>query len=804
MNMKNLTIKTTDLRQLFKDSAAEWQRREKEILAVADDVESALSQRISISDRDQLIRMRDDLGNAVQELIKQAASPELIIATTGTTSSGKSTLANFLIGEDLLPSAVEEMSAGVVTVCHHDKRHTLTIASTRGATWDTGSWDDLNANNLCTRLEETMIKFREAEKEDSTIEPVHFIIDWPIRIAKELDRLGLPEKTRVTIMDLPGLKAIDDTRNGDIVSKNISKALCLVAYNAEETDDKKQEVLLDQVVAQVLAMRKSNKSLGRMLFLLNRVDAFSRNKNPEESIKKCIFNVSAQIRKRLIERLPEDSKTINVIEPAIISSLPALLAVEADQLELSSEAQVIRFDKIESFKLMFPIDYWKRFPRNLEELTDDERRHLIEDTLRYAHASTFEKRLSDHIAANLAEIVLTGPLSAAEKAAEDLLVSIDQTIEGYSSRTKEEADLERLRLEMVGDKLHKLRESPKALFSMLFNRSGEDVRLITEEQSAKLKKYLICSDELSHDLDSLIEVFHRSFNFVIDEPFAMVMDYCTSVMKEGSADVPLFMVGAPTLSNLDQTILDLKGSPYGNVWENGGKFQYKEGAESVSNFLDKFLEQLSIVATYVVGQAVSSHGRRVESAFRDVSLLFIAAMERDILELSIDDVLQRFPGLKVVLRNEVIFPPYKEKKIIFNVNLSTWKDTKEVVENGIEFERSWKWLWLRKVPVVRPYKKNVDIGGIEVNRFEDFISACFTSEAINFAEDGFKDYLAFLNELLFNSIEKQIGNMINGYLSAISQSVCDSDQRKILEIETLISKKKKVFDLLSRSRYYVV
>ena len=64
----------------------------------------------------------DTLRDAVGIFEAAALEPEVVIATTGTTSSGKSTLANMLIGDALLPKAVQEMSAGVVIVRHDDAR----------------------------------------------------------------------------------------------------------------------------------------------------------------------------------------------------------------------------------------------------------------------------------------------------------------------------------------------------------------------------------------------------------------------------------------------------------------------------------------------------------------------------------------------------------------------------------------------------------------------------------------------------------------------------------------------------------
>jgi tRNA U34 5-carboxymethylaminomethyl modifying GTPase MnmE/TrmE len=62
----------------------------------------------------EIEELSNNLNNALDRLLDELNNPTLILATTGTTSSGKSTLVNFLCGADILPVAVSEMSAGTV------------------------------------------------------------------------------------------------------------------------------------------------------------------------------------------------------------------------------------------------------------------------------------------------------------------------------------------------------------------------------------------------------------------------------------------------------------------------------------------------------------------------------------------------------------------------------------------------------------------------------------------------------------------------------------------------------------------
>ncbi|MBO7072436.1 MAG: dynamin family protein, partial [Acetobacter sp.] len=338
---------TRSIEKIFTDVVQQSQTRQNKIRELDKKVFDFLGVDLTEKQRQDLQNSLGDLGEAFCYLKDQAEYPELVIATTGTTSSGKSTLANFLIGEAILPSAVQEMSAGLVRVKHGEKR-SLTIPETKGATWETGSWDGLTADEMSQLLEETMMAFRKEEESNKEIEPVLFEIEWPIRFAERKKEFNLPEGTQVTILDLPGLKAVNDKRNGPIIQANIDKAFCLVAYNAEETDKQKQETLLKEVVNQVLALSYGKKdkednntedyagsnvpSLARMLFLLNRVDVFRRDKDPVASLKKFRTDITAQMCEKLEEARPESGEIIKGLERAQSSSKPALLAVKADRL----------------------------------------------------------------------------------------------------------------------------------------------------------------------------------------------------------------------------------------------------------------------------------------------------------------------------------------------------------------------------------------------------------------------------------------------------------------------------------------
>jgi energy-coupling factor transporter ATP-binding protein EcfA2 len=305
-----------------------------------------------------------ELERALQRFEAAAHRPEVVLATTGTTSSGKSTLANMLIGEMLLPKAVQEMSAGVVTVRHSADERQLVVEESRGATWPTGTWEDVSAESVRGRLESAMHSYRKLLSDSvptraSHVEPPRFRITWPTRLGRSPQRFGLPPNADITVADLPGLKYVDDELNGGVIREQARKALCVVAYNSFETDPRKQDALLRQIIDQVKALGGSP---ARMLFVLNRIDAFRTDADPDESERAFCDQVTQQIRTRIRDALSEYSSEAASIEPIPLSSEPALYAVLASQCDGDEQAALLA-QLEDEYKMLFAREDMKNFPR---------------------------------------------------------------------------------------------------------------------------------------------------------------------------------------------------------------------------------------------------------------------------------------------------------------------------------------------------------------------------------------------------------------------------------------------------------
>ncbi|QED29970.1 hypothetical protein FRD01_22585 [Microvenator marinus] len=201
----------------------------------------------------------------------------------GTTSSGKSTLANALIGADLLPHAVQEMTAGLTRVSH-SRRKSLNIAETDGACWECGSFDFRSPEQIGGRLREVM----EIYHSRGDLAPPRFEINWPTRIGSRIKRRDLA----ISLVDTPGVRWVGDDRHSHGRTEG---AVSVVVFGADETDERKQFDSLN------LAMSLSDNPTN-IIYVLNKVDIFLNDREPNASARQLEDRLRRMIARAESER----------------------------------------------------------------------------------------------------------------------------------------------------------------------------------------------------------------------------------------------------------------------------------------------------------------------------------------------------------------------------------------------------------------------------------------------------------------------------------------------------------------------
>ncbi|NEO57606.1 MAG: GTPase [Okeania sp. SIO3B5] len=361
-----------------------------------------ISQHLPETYQPKMNELSNNLEKALEKLLGELRNPTLTIATTGTTSSGKSTLVNFLCGAEIVPMAVSEMSAGVVTIEYSDQI-SLVIHETPGATWECGEWQGISEEEIYQRLEEVMMSYIDRREENPNINlacPQSAVtISYPFKFLEE-SNLELPRGTKIRIMDLPGLAYVGDEGNANVI-RQCREALCIVTYNSEETDKQKVRNLLQEVVEQV---KDLGGSPARMLFVLNKIDVFRKDKNWPYSEERFVKKTVDSIKSELIDRLKEYTEEIENLQDVKLSTWPALLALQMQSDNDNSSVQA--GEKAQEHFYGMIKDILADLSRNVQKWEKHDRNRVAEALWKKSYAGEFFDNLNNHITEHFPQLVI--------------------------------------------------------------------------------------------------------------------------------------------------------------------------------------------------------------------------------------------------------------------------------------------------------------------------------------------------------------------------------------------------------------
>lgn len=213
--------------------------------------------------------------------------PALRIATIGTTSAGKSTLVNALVGRKIAPMDAAELSAGVLHLVHKD-RSRLHIKAVPNL-WGEVDHYDLPDDDIYWHIREKVFKVYHEQKKKQTIPIPEIRIEGPLLPATWSELLALPDQISIELYDLPGLNSIADVDNLKVIQNHLKQCFSLIAMDYGHTDHTSRTQLLREIKEVVSAL--DNKT-DAMLFVLNRVDLRGENDDPlEERIRDCAMDI---------------------------------------------------------------------------------------------------------------------------------------------------------------------------------------------------------------------------------------------------------------------------------------------------------------------------------------------------------------------------------------------------------------------------------------------------------------------------------------------------------------------------------
>lgn len=733
---------------LLRQSASRWRKLATSIDAL---LQTILRQVPQAQGADAAAAAVRDLEAAVARFEAMAERPEVTIAMAGTTSSGKSTVANMLIGERLLPSAVQEMSAGVVLVRHDDRVRSLTIEQTNGADWETGTWEDLAATDVLDRLERAMSTYLERigpeGEHRARLDPPRVSLRWPTRIGASLHALGLPAGARLTIVDLPGLKYANDEVNRLVVAEHAARALCVVAYDSREANPTAQRRLLQEVVDGVKLLGGST---ARMLFVLNKIDAFLSESDPKAREREFTCRVTRRIRDGLHAVFPERTAEIEGIHPIPLSSGAALYALLAERASGTEAEHLLRRLKKE-FGVLFPDQQMDQLPNSPAQWSADRVRWFISEAKRGSRLADFEGQLRAHIAANLPELLLPDLVTPADACARLALARVDAIIEAYGLRERSEVEELRRRLEALYAELEPLVRSSLDPLDPLLNvaTSDEDDLLISLLTAVPQVERELCLVEPDAGpgpgpLAALSSALHD----IIQKPLNRLNDLVSRWMS-GEAPEDLLVAGVQGASELRAAVAELRESPYGARRRTGGRFEGAEG-DRVRASLERFAASLTTVANTLVAREARVQVGRLKGALRVCESAVLANLQAkaDTRRAKLGD----FPGLHGVFRGAYEPRSLNLPRVRFSPSLREWSHefpTTRTVVKTRDQRSFWYWVWLKKKKVQVEVQETVILreGGIEAASLDDLLQGFVTSGGIDTLEPVF---LGWLKEELTN------------------------------------------------------
>lgn len=668
--------------------SAFWHRFKTEII-----------QHLPHSYHDEIYQLSQNLQKALDILIDELRNPVLVLATTGTTSSGKSTLVNFLCGADVLPTAVGEMSAGSVTIEYSEQR-CLTIEETPGALWECGRWENITDDQICKKLEQVMITYLDHQKDQAVLAYPRFFLSYPFRFFKEYKKY-LPEGVKVKILDLPGLSYVGDETSMEVI-RQCREALCLVTYNSQETDPQKVRSLLLQVVEEVKGLGGSPE---RMLFVFNKIDVFRDDKNWEESERRFIEKTTKNIKDELRIHLGEYTQAIENLKLVKLSTLPALLSLQILSDDYNHSNTACR-DADRKFNKLIEESILEDLPRNAEKWSGQDRRRIAQDLWRKSYAQEFQECLNEHIAEHFPKLVIPQAIERFNTSAGNSITQwtvqtttaiLNSSEESYQQEchriSQVKSDLDHF-IQVSSNSLRKPFEEISQEIGEYFDKENKDVQhlsktltfVVIELQNTEPYRN---NDEIQEKLVPLYD-----WRDSLSRSVGAILEAVTSSLEKGTVtlDHPNFKkVNSYHVKLLEGNIIRLIKLGYSyDIAKHGKTIEAKtelekENLRQINNEINELSIHLSLIIPQVLEKTSEQEIQRIYEAVNGLFVFYLEFLEEECNEIAGNNLGINFSKSELVqVKKDLKFIQPKFKS---DFAIETREYTEEI--------RSWDyWFWL--------------------------------------------------------------------------------------------------------------
>ncbi|BAG04582.1 MULTISPECIES: dynamin family protein [Microcystis] len=644
----------------------------------------------------EIHELSSNLEKALEVLINELRHPTLILATTGTTSSGKSTLVNFLCGADIVPTAVSEMSAGAVTIEYSEEK-TLIIEETPGALWKCGEWKNISDEEICKRLEEAMLRYIDNKidnkKDKANLAYPKFTIYYPFRLFKEYEQ-DLPKGVKVKLLDLPGLSYVGDESNMEVI-KQCRGALCLVTYNSQETDPQRVKSLLSQVVEEVKELGGSPE---RMLFILNKIDVFREDKNWVKSEKRFIEKTTRSIKKELTEQLREYTKAIENLKIIKLSTRPAFLSLE---LQSSDENRRIEASKQARKQCTSLIeDILDELPGSPSKWLNHDRTRIANTLWQESYAEEFQQYLNLHISQNFPKLVIPQAIERFNVAAGNSIAQwAVQTTTAILNSSEKNYQKEIEKISWIKSSLNQFLQVSDANLRKPFEKINQNceeyINQQTEDDPLSILTEAITDLQFTEPYNEIEEKLVPLYDWrnALGRGVDQILEAVAESLENGrvTLDHPNFKkANIVNVNLLEGNLRRLIKLGYSHYFAKNGQNvvaktqEEKEKLKQTNDALNELSIHLSLIIAQVLDKISTQEIQRMYEAVNELFICHLAYLEKGSNERAPD----------IVIR----FPESELNKVTDNLKFDFVKfdsDFEIKKEKYIEEYRTWKhWLWI--------------------------------------------------------------------------------------------------------------
>lgn len=453
------------------------------------------------------------------QAFEKAKDSKFEINVVATMSSGKSTLINALLGQQLMPAANEATTATIVKIIDTDQDHFSAIAYDK-------------SGQIVKKLDNVTLEDMQALNADVKVSTIEIKGKIPC-----VSSVGM----KLVLVDTPGPNNSRDKSHEEMTYKMIAdsdKSLVLYVMNGQQLGINDEKIFLDYVCQSMKDGGK--KARERFIFAVNKMDAFSPDPQDDgpECITKALDNVKAGL---------EDREIYN---PNIfpVCSLPALQkraemkgprARALNDFKMMCEYyDVMHFEKYYEYNnlpqtVRNRLDYWMS-----QASSDDEKLEVrtgivsIEQAIaqyinKYARTTkvfdlvqSFNEKLNELAAvAHLEDAIRKDKKAKAELEKQiSKIKSNIQSAQNAQSRSKtiDKIDLTSTVEEQVTAYMTEIKHK---LSKMMSGRSNKVEKIKARQQCAELEKECeAISVQIKVQIDKILETAYKdTINKIVDE-----------------------------------------------------------------------------------------------------------------------------------------------------------------------------------------------------------------------------------------------------------------------------------------------